>query len=136
MNSRLLSICERYIKNRDIIKAAFPGENDYIPPVCASIFTGKEAVADVDTIKNYHKLLKEKVGAFSYLESGLLVLELGTLCLTSYNDTRGLVNDTDSRVGLVDVLSARTAGTVCGDLKILVTKLDLVDLCEFGHYLD
>ena len=81
MNSRLLSICERYIKNRDIIKAAFPGENDYIHPVCASIFTGKEAVADVDTIKNYHKLLKEKVGAFSYLRGASKAVTVSMLSI-------------------------------------------------------
>ena len=81
MDQKLLSLCERYIKNRDVIKAAFPGESDYIHPVCASIFTGKEATADADTLKNHHDLLKEKVGAFSYLRGSAKAVIVSMLTL-------------------------------------------------------
>ena len=46
------------------------------------------------------------------------------------------MNDSDSRVGLVDMLTACAAGAVCGDLKVLVAELDLFCLCKFGHYFD
>ena len=44
-----------------------------------------------------------------HFDRRLLVLELASLGLTSDNDSRGLMHDTDRGVGLVDVLSARTA---------------------------
>ena len=84
-----------------------------------------EILTDLDL----HKL------CLKHLESCLLVLELATLCLTAYNDTGGLVHDADSGVCLVDVLTARTAGTVSSDLEILVSELYLAYVLKLGHNL-
>jgi hypothetical protein len=65
MNTELLAICEKFIENRNVIKAAFSFESSYMYPVCASIFMNSGRKADLETLKKYHLLLKEKVSAFS-----------------------------------------------------------------------
>lgn len=65
MTPELLSLCQRFIENRNVIKAAFPMESSYMYPVCATVFANKGILADADSLKKYHLLLKESVGVFS-----------------------------------------------------------------------
>ena len=44
MRPELLTFCENFIKNRDSVKSAFPGESSYMFPVCAALFTSKGLV--------------------------------------------------------------------------------------------
>ena len=60
MNSELLSICVRFIQNRDILKKFFSWETDHIHPVCASLFTKKGSVAEKDMLAECYKLLKKR----------------------------------------------------------------------------
>ena len=60
MNTELISICERFIQNRDILKKFFSWENDHIHPVCASVFTEKGSVAENDLLAECHTLLKKR----------------------------------------------------------------------------
>ena len=51
-------------------------------------------------------------------------MQLAAFGLTAYDNAGRLMDDTDGRVGLVDVLAAGAAGAVGLDLKILVTNFD------------
>ena len=51
----------------------------------------------------------------------------------SADNARREVRDADRRGCFVNVLTARTAGTVSGNFQVLVAKLDLVNFIEFGH---
>ena len=46
------------------------------------------------------------------------------------------MNNADSRVGLVDVLTARTAGTVSGDFNVFLADDNSVKVFKLGHDLD
>ena len=65
MNTELLTLCEKFIENRDVVKSAFSFESSYMYPICASIFMESGNTADLETLQKYHLLLKEKVGVFS-----------------------------------------------------------------------
>ena len=58
-----------------------------------------------NTVKLFAELDLHQL-CLQHLNIGLLVLKLASLCLTANYDTRRLMHDTDSRVGLVDVLTA------------------------------
>jgi hypothetical protein len=60
-----------------------------------------------------------------------LVLMLAPLVLTGHHDPRRKVGQPDSRIGLVDMLTARTGGTVGVDTEVLLIDLHLVgDILE------
>lgn len=65
MRDSLLSLCESFIENRDIIRGTFSWESVYIYPVCAAIFTGRRQRADEQRLKACRNLLKERTGIFS-----------------------------------------------------------------------
>ena len=56
--------------------------------------------------------------------------------MTADNYSRRLVKDSYCRVGLVDVLTARTARTVGSNLNVLVSYLYLIYVLKLGHNLD
>ncbi len=64
------------------------------------------------------------------------VLEVAALHLGRDHDARGLVDQTDGRGGLVDLLSAGARGAVDLHLDILVAQLDLAVVGDLGHDLD
>lgn len=65
MKVELQRRCEMFIANRDIIKAEFGWETAYIYPLCAGLFTAKNATADPQALRACHRLLKENTGIFS-----------------------------------------------------------------------
>ena len=65
MRESLNNKCKLFIENRDVFKAAFPLENAAFYPVCASVFTDRDKLADVDVLKNTRNLLKSRVNGFS-----------------------------------------------------------------------
>ena len=65
MRPELLTFCENFIKNRDVVKSVFPMENSYMYPICAAIFTSKGMVIDADKLRECNLIFKGRVGAFS-----------------------------------------------------------------------
>lgn len=88
MNESLRNRCELFIENRDVIKAAFPFENSTLFPICASIITDKERVADVNVLKETRKLLKSRVNVFSNFRSTCELPILAMLDIDSDPDWR------------------------------------------------
>ncbi|MBE5947694.1 MAG: DUF4003 family protein [Lachnospiraceae bacterium] len=65
MRESLTTKCERFIRNRDVIKANFKWDSVYIVPVCASELTGKNIEADSERLLQCKKLVDENTGVFS-----------------------------------------------------------------------
>ena len=83
MNEALRGRCELFIKNRDAFKSAFPMESGYILPICASIFTDCDKIADVEALKETRKLLKSGVRAGSSFKS---TCELPIIAMLAVSD--------------------------------------------------
>lgn len=83
MNEALRGRCELFIKNRDAFKAAFPMESGYILPICASIFTDCDKIADVEALKATRKLLKNSVRLGSSFKS---TCELPIIAMIAVSD--------------------------------------------------
>lgn len=65
MRQDLTLLCEKFIDNRDRIKAGFAWDSAYIYPVCAAIFTDKGQLADVGQMRRCKDILNEQTGVFS-----------------------------------------------------------------------
>lgn len=65
MKESLMNMCDSLAENRRTIKLAFPLENSYIYPVCAEVFTEKNLSADIDSLEECRRILKEQTGFFS-----------------------------------------------------------------------
>ena len=65
MREELLYKCELFIKNCDAMKAAFPMENSYLYPVCASVYSNAGKALDGERMKECRKLMRGAVGMFS-----------------------------------------------------------------------
>ena len=65
MDQKLNSLCDLFIRNRDIIKSEFFWESSYIYPVCAAIFMEKGRTADPERMEECKKILKDNTGIFS-----------------------------------------------------------------------
>ena len=65
MVEKLQSLCELFLRNRDIIKDEFRWDNQYIIPVCAVTFTEKGAAVSSERLKECIQLLKDNTGRFS-----------------------------------------------------------------------
>ena len=57
MDQKLNSLCDLFIRNRDIIKSEFFWENSYIYPVCAAIFMEKGRTADPERMEECKRIL-------------------------------------------------------------------------------
>ena len=68
-----------------------------------------------------------------HFHSGGAVLDLRALGLAGHHDTAGNVGDTDSRFGLVHVLTACAGGTVGIHLQILGTDVHIHVVRHFGN---
>ena len=66
------------------------------------------------------------------LHSAILILVLAALILTLDDGSGGNVGNADRALGLVDVLTAGTGGTVGIDLEVVGVELK-VDLLDFGQ---
>jgi len=69
MNSALLTLCERFIADRDTVKSTFALESSYLYPVCAAIFTQNGISADPVRLKECKEILNRQVGIFSNFRS-------------------------------------------------------------------
>ena len=69
MRESLNNKCRLFIDNRDAFKRAFPVENSYLYPSCASFFTDADRLADVDVLKSARSILRSRVNAFSNFRS-------------------------------------------------------------------
>lgn len=91
MNASLWEKCNRFIQNRDIIKATFIWESTYIYPVCAAIFTDKNIVATPDRMKQCRDLLRSETGIFSNFRGNAELAAIAMLA-TDYNPQGKLQN--------------------------------------------
>lgn len=65
MRADLLKRCELLVQNTIAIKSAFKWENSYTYPLCAEMFTEKNAHADAGRMKYCMDVLKNNTGVFS-----------------------------------------------------------------------
>jgi len=83
MKDSLNNKCRLFIENRDVFKAAFPMENSYLYPVCASFFADRGKVASVERLKEMRTLLKSRVNVFSNFRSSA---ELSVIAMLALED--------------------------------------------------
>ena len=88
MRESLNDSCILFINNRDAFKAAFPFEHSMLFPICASILTDENKVADIDSLKETRKMLKSRVGVFSNFRSSCELPILAMLDVDSDPDWR------------------------------------------------
>ena len=69
MRASLNTLCNRFIENRDIVKATFAWDSSYMYPICAAIITDKGMRADEERLRHCRDLLKEQTGVFSNFRS-------------------------------------------------------------------
>ena len=65
MNERLGKICERYIKNREIVRSTFRLESQALYSICAAQLTGHGKQPQSAELKEARKILKRETGLFS-----------------------------------------------------------------------
>lgn len=65
MEQKLYEICDRFIKNRDVFKEAFPWDGTILYPVCAMMYVDKDRTADKNSLLESKRSLKENTGVFS-----------------------------------------------------------------------
>ncbi len=65
MTQNLQTVCDNFIKNRDIIKSVFKFENAHFLAICASYLASKGIIADAAKLKEQNKLFDEQAGIFS-----------------------------------------------------------------------
>ena len=78
-------------------------------------------------------LLQQIQLCFQHLHRFVFVHVLGTLILALNNDVGRQVGDTDRRGGLVDMLTAGSAGTVSIDTQIFIPDLDIDVFLNIRH---
>lgn len=81
MKESLNNKCKLFIENRDVFKAAFPMENSYLYPVCASFFVDRGELANVERLKEMRALLKSRVNVFSNFRSSAELSIISMLAL-------------------------------------------------------
>ena len=69
MRNQLQNRCDIFVQNRNVIKDEFGWENSYIYPLCASLYTSKNILADTAQMRACLDLLKDKTGIFSNFRS-------------------------------------------------------------------
>ncbi len=65
MNEQLTNLCEQYIRNRDIIKAAFPWDTPDIIALSAMVFSNRNIAVNPEKLKECRKLLEHNTSIFS-----------------------------------------------------------------------
>jgi len=65
MRQELQTICETFIKDRDVAKEAFVWDSSYMPPICAGILADKKQSVSGEMLKSYKQMIKDKTGVFS-----------------------------------------------------------------------
>jgi len=86
MDTLLLSVCQLFIQNRDILKSTFPWDNSYLYPVCASVFTDSRTVADAENLRHCRTTLKQNTGIFSSFRSNVQLPMISMLSLADDPD--------------------------------------------------
>lgn len=90
MDQKLNSLCDLFIRNRDIIKSEFFWENSYIYPVCAAIFMEKGRTADTERMEECKRILKDNTGFFSNFR-GIVKLAMISLLAVDSEPERKMV---------------------------------------------
>lgn len=88
MRESLHNKCILFIENRDTFKAAFPFESSNLFPICASVLTDCDRVADAKTLKETRNMLKSRVSVFSNLRGTCELPLLAMLDVDSDPDWR------------------------------------------------
>ncbi len=91
MREELHTLCQNFIRNRDVVKSTFGWESTYIYPVSAAIFTDKRMTADADRLRRCKDILKEHTGVFSNFRSTTKLPMLSMMAADS-NPERRLQN--------------------------------------------
>ena len=88
MNDKLLSLCKKFIENRDVFKSIYKMESAYLYPVCAAIFASGEKTVDAQTIRACGDLLKKKVSSFSSFRGTSRIVMISMLASDSDPEAR------------------------------------------------
>ena len=99
MRESLNNKCRLFIDNRDAFKKAFPMENSYLYPSCASFFTDAGRLADVDALKDARRVLRSRVGVFSNFRCTCELPIIAMLALSDDQEKR--IEDTVTVYGLL-----------------------------------
>ncbi len=83
MNETLQALVDRFIENRDRIKAAFRLENEYIYPVCAQIYLMADRPVDRERLERCKALVKGATGLFSHFRGNV---KLPLICMLAAGD--------------------------------------------------
>ena len=77
------ALIDRFIEDRDAIRAAFRMENDYIYPVCAQIFLAADRPVEQERLDRSKALVKSSTGIFSNFRGNI---RLPLLCVLATKD--------------------------------------------------
>ncbi len=77
------ALVDRFIENRDAVRAVFRMENDYIYPVCAQIFLAADKPVEREKLERCKALLKSTTGPFSTFRGNV---RLPLLCVLASGD--------------------------------------------------
>ena len=92
MDAALQNMCERFIENRDRVKAAFKWDSSLIYPACANLFCAAGREADPDRLAQCKQLIKEQTGVFSNFRGNV---RPALACMLSMED------DSEGKLGRV-----------------------------------
>lgn len=125
MKAELQKRCEMFVTNRDTIKAEFGWESAYIYPLCAGLFTAKNAIADGQALRECHKLLKQNTGLFSNFR-GVSKMALVTSLALSKNPQQRM----DQLLSVYDKLKQ----LFWGSEYLVIAASAIIDLAEPSQY--
>ena len=125
MKATLKGRCDRFIENRDVVKACFSMESVYLYPICAAVITDRNMRADSERLKRCKELLKEQTGVFSQFRGNP---RLGMIALMSV-DSNPLQRLRNAQQ-VYDYLKDYFAGTA----YLCVAAMVIADLVDPGYY--
>ena len=71
VKASLFALCDQFITNRDIVKAAFRMDNNYIFPVCANRFCARGRMAQAEALRRSRDVIRSQTGAFSHFRGNI-----------------------------------------------------------------
>lgn len=105
MTEQLQALCERFILNRDILKAEFRWENQYLLPVCACSFCENDMTADPARLRLAKELLESRTGFFSDFRSNVKLPMISMMALDAAPSQR-----LENTLAVYDVLKKYFSG--------------------------
>lgn len=106
MNEQLKNLCEQYIRNRDIIKAAFPWDTPDIIALSAMVFSNRNIAVNPEKLKECRKLLEHNTSIFSNFRGNTKLPTVSQLACTE--DAAGTMQNA---MGIYSVLKEYLSGS-------------------------